>query len=259
MPQPIITRLFLEIKKHEFQVTMLGTVNSTDLQCTVSETSPPNIIEKKSCTCNPKKLAAANRQKRCSWKPRNTSFRLQRGRLRRRNLIAGISTRNSQFLSESTEYRRKLSATISEFEASKEKSCNCSPKRHATASHHNIVPGNTETRVSGYRVLQILLQGTVSETSPPEISSSRRRNFVVGIVPAGKTTESEVLQKLVVVLVRGPAAVRLHGSRPRLLQLLALRLGGLHMLPELLVALIRVFHGSPNPMLREFHHYSKHV
>lgn len=86
MPQTIITRLFLEIKKHEFQVTMLGIVDSTDLQYTVSETSPPNIIiiDKKSYTCNPKKLAAANRQKRCSWKPRNTSFRLQRRRLRRR-------------------------------------------------------------------------------------------------------------------------------------------------------------------------------
>lgn len=251
----------MEIKKHEFQVTILGTIYSTDLQRTVSETSSPIIIiiEKKSCTCNPKKLCFSQSSKRCSWKLRNTSFRLQRRRLRRRNLLAGILPEILSSYQKARNTNANFLLQFQNLEASLMKSYNCSPRRHATASHHNIVSGTTETRVSGYRVLQILLQGTVSETLPPEISSSRRWNFIVGIVPAGKTTESEILQKLVVVLVRGPAAVRLHGGRPRLLQLLALRLGGLHMLPELLVALIRVFHGPPNPMLREFHHYPKHV
>lgn len=78
-------------------------------------------------------------------------------------------------------------------------------------------------------------------------------DVVVGVLAAGHAAEREVLEELVVVLVGVPAAVGLDGAGPGGLELVALLLGAVHVLPELGVALVRVLHGPPDPVLRELH------
>lgn len=57
-----------------------------------------------------------------------------------------------------------------------------------------------------------------------------------------------------VVLVQVPVPERLHGIRPMKLHLLSFRLGCLHMLPELGVSFVRIFHRPPDQILRKLQH-----
>ncbi len=59
-----------------------------------------------------------------------------------------------------------------------------------------------------------------------------------------------------VVLVQVPVPEGLHGIRPMKLHLFSFRLGCLHMLPELGVSFVRIFHRPPDQILRKLHHES---